>query len=97
MSKHFSHWGEEATLYMDVLAKRSHDEYGKKIIAEFKGYWRKAISVVIQSWNATVILNKVKRLSLHPSIDIFMTLETFSAIYSGMSLAGRYALGREWA
>ena len=65
--EHFGHWGGKASEYLNVLAGLSRDDEGRKNPAEFRDLWRKRFSVLIQTWNARVILNKTKRLSFESS------------------------------
>ena len=65
--EHFGHWGGKASEYLNALAGLSRDDEGRKNPAEFRGLWRKRFSVLIQTWNARVILNKIKRLSFESS------------------------------
>ena len=53
MFRDFGHWGKVAARYLDVLANRSRDKYGKQHIAEFKGYVRKRICIVMPKLSLT--------------------------------------------
>ena len=63
----FGHWGGKASEYLNALAGLSRDDEGRKNPAEFRGLWRKRFSVLIQTWNTRVILNKTKKLSFESS------------------------------
>ena len=42
-------------------SEKSVDEFGKKNGGQFKNYWRRCLSVALQSCNARVLLKKISR------------------------------------
>ncbi|XP_062500540.1 retinaldehyde-binding protein 1-like [Corticium candelabrum] len=59
--EHFGTWGSEATNYLNKLARRSRDIEGYTNEADFRGFWRKNFSIILQGCNARVILHKLTR------------------------------------
>ena len=57
--KHFETWGSEATNYLNKLARRSRDIEAYTNEADFRGFWRKKFSIILQQCNTRVILNKL--------------------------------------
>ena len=80
--EHFGHWGNTATDYLNTLSLRSRDSDGKCNKAEFRSYWRKKLSVILQRCNAKVLLKKIDRLHLQSSsADIALDCELQSSIH----------------
>ena len=59
----FGRWGVEAEKLLNNLAEKSRDIEGRKNTAEFRNYWRRRFSIVLQWCNSKVILNKLARIS----------------------------------
>ena len=57
--EHFGTWGSEATNYLNKLARRSRDTEGYTNEADFRDFWRKKFSTILQRCNAKVILHKL--------------------------------------
>ena len=57
--EHFGTWGSEATNYLNKLARRSRDMEGYTNEADFRGYWTKKFSIILQRCNTKVILHKL--------------------------------------
>ena len=53
----FGHWGEEALRFFNQLSRKNQN------VAQFKGHWRKRLSIILQKCNAGVLLKNVSRLS----------------------------------
>ena len=53
----FGHWGEEALRFLNQLSRKNQN------VAQFKGHWRKRLSIILQKCNAGVLLKNVSRLS----------------------------------
>jgi hypothetical protein len=56
--EHFGWWGNEAFDLLNHLSKRHQNAI------QFKSYWRKRLSAILQRCNARVILRKLSRLSI---------------------------------
>ena len=61
--EHFGNWGVKASSYLDDLSKRASDLLGQSNPGQFKTYWRRRFSVLLQKCNAKVILKKLSSLS----------------------------------
>ena len=61
--EHFGRWGLAAESYLNALASRAKDCEGLSNPAEFRSFWRKRFSVLLQKTNAKVILKKLRRLT----------------------------------
>ena len=57
--EHFGCWGWEVHKYLHQLPEKSVDEFGKKNRGQFKNYWRRCLSVALQSCNAKVLSKKI--------------------------------------
>ena len=57
--EHFGCWGWEAHKYLHQLSEKLVDEFGKKNEGQFKNYWRRCLSVALQSCNAKVLSKKI--------------------------------------
>ena len=62
--EHFETWGSEATNYLNKLARRSRDIEGYINEADFRGFWRKKFSIILQRCNTKVILHQLTRVLL---------------------------------
>ena len=60
--EHFWRWGMAAMDFLNSLARKSRDVKGRKNEADFRGFWQKKFSVILQRCNAKVMLNKLSRL-----------------------------------
>ena len=60
--EHFGRWGTAAMDFLNSLARKSRDVEGRKNEADFRGFWRKKFSVILQRCNAKVMQNKLSRL-----------------------------------
>ena len=61
--EHFGRWGSEAEDFLQCLAKQSISISGSQNISNFKNFWRKRLSTILQRCNAQVMLKKLSRLS----------------------------------
>ena len=61
--EHFGKWGSEAEAFLHRLAKQSSSISGSQNISNFKNFWRKRLSTILQRCNAQVMLKKLSRLS----------------------------------
>ena len=59
--EHFGCWGEKADNYLNQLAKRSRYIESGSNEAQFRGQWRKRLSICLQKFNSNVILRKLKK------------------------------------
>ena len=55
--------GVEAEKLLGNRLEKSRDIEGRKNTAEFRNYWRRHFSIVLQRCNSKVILNKLARVS----------------------------------
>ena len=69
--EHFGTWGERAHDYLNDLSRRSVDEVGRSNAEEFKSYYRRCFSVLLQKCNARVIMKKLTLLT-SDSASIFV-------------------------
>ena len=61
--EHFGRWGSEAEDFWQHLAKQSSSISGSQNISNFKNFWRKRLSNILQQCNTQVMLKKLSRLS----------------------------------
>ena len=71
MFEHFGTWGGQAHDYLNDLSRRSVDEVGRSNAEEFKSYYRRCFSVLLQKCNARVIMKKFTLLT-SDSASIFV-------------------------
>ena len=61
--EHFGCWGEMADNYLNQLTKRSRDVESGLSEAQFRGQWRKRLSICLQKSNSNVVLRKLRRIT----------------------------------
>ena len=61
--EHFGCWGEKADNYLNQLAERLRDVESGSSEAQFRGQWRKRLSICLQKSNSNVILRKLRRIA----------------------------------
>ena len=61
--EHFGCWGGNADKYLNLLAKRSRNVESGSSEAQFRGQWRKRLSICLQKSNSNVILRKLRRIA----------------------------------
>ena len=63
--EHFGRWGLQADIFLHRLSKQcnftNEDPFCNAV--QFKSFWRKRFSMILQRCNARVILKKLSRLS----------------------------------
>ena len=87
--KHFGTWGGQAYDYLNDLSRRFVDEVGRSNAEEFKSYYRRCFSILLQKCKARVIM---KKLTLLPSDSASIFVDDVNTVVFALVLLNSFSL-----